>query len=91
MFGGNIILVANCDVLSFASVYPDSFAAESTDEFLVGTACTVRELSGTPGACFPFPCCCVSSSCARDCVFLTRDMACTTAQVNLTCPSHPAW
>ena len=29
---------------------------------------------------FPFPCCCVSVSCARDCVFLTRDMACTTAQ-----------
>ena len=28
----------------------------------------------------PFPCCCVSSSCARDCVFLTRDMAGTTAQ-----------
>ena len=47
---------------------------------LLCTACTVRELSNTSGACFPFPCCCVGASCARDCVFLTRDMACTTAQ-----------
>ena len=23
---------------------------------LLSTACTVRELSDTPGACFPFPC-----------------------------------
>ena len=29
MNGGNIILVATRDVLSFASVYPDSFSAES--------------------------------------------------------------
>ena len=75
--------------LSFASVYPDSFPAPHMRVFgrhsvncallLLSTACAVRELPGT-GACFPFPCCCVSSSCARDCVFLTRDMACTTAQ-----------
>ena len=38
-----------------------------------------------------FACWRVSSSCARDCVFLTRDMACTTAQENLMCPSYPAW
>ena len=30
MHGGNIMLVATGDVLSFASVYPDSFPAEST-------------------------------------------------------------
>ena len=30
MHGGNIILVATRDVLSFALVYPDSFPAEST-------------------------------------------------------------
>ena len=37
VFGGNIILEATRDVLSFASVYPDSFPAESTCQFLVGT------------------------------------------------------
>ena len=47
---------------------------------LLSTACIVRQLSSTSGACFPFLCCCVSASCARDCVFLSRDMACTTAQ-----------
>ena len=112
MFGGNLILVATRDVLSFALVCSDSFPAESTCvSFLLaryelcrfvwhsvelcgllslGTACAVRELFGTSGACFPFPCGRVSSSCARDCVFLTRDMACTTARENLTCPSYPA-
>ena len=31
---------------------------------------------------FPFPCCYVSSSCAQECVFLTPDMAWTTALEN---------
>ena len=31
----------------------------------------------------------VSSSCARYCVFMTRDMLCIMAQENLICPSHP--
>ena len=78
-------------VLSFALVYPDSFPAESTCvQFLVGNSvnCAVvvaqhsvycaRVDPAHQVLVFPFPCC-VSSSCARDCVFLTRDVACTTA------------
>ena len=96
-------LVATRDVLSFALVYPDSFPAESTCVSfwlaqceLCGCCCSAQcdvlceSCPAHQVPVFPFPCCCVSSSCARDCVFLTRDMACTTAQENLMCPSHPA-
>ena len=33
----------------------------------------------------------ISSSCARDCVFMTRDMLRVMAQEILTCPSRPTW
>ena len=95
-------LVATRDVLSFALVYPDSFPAESTCVSfwlaqceLCGCCCSAQcdvLCESCPAHQVPVfpPCCCVSSSCARDCVFLTRDMACITAQENLMCPSHPA-
>ena len=33
----------------------------------------------------------ISSSCARDCVFMTRDVLRTMAQENLMCSSRPTW
>ena len=33
----------------------------------------------------------ISSSCARDCVFMTRDMLRIVAQVNLMCSPRPTW
>ena len=91
MFGGNIILVATRDVLSFALVYPDSFQLSPHvlvfGRHSVNCAVVVAQHSvycvrvvQHIRCLFPFICCCVSSSSARDCVFLTRDMACTTAQ-----------
>ena len=73
-YGGNIILVTTCDVLSFASVYPDSFQLSPHLCVFVGHSVY----------------CARSVSCARDCVFLTRDMACTTAQEISRVP-HPTW
>ena len=73
-------------------VYPESLPAESTCVSfwlaqceLCGCCCSSQRVlcESCPAhkvPLFPFPCCCVSSSCARDCVFLTRDMACIMAQ-----------
>ena len=60
---------------------PRFIPAESTCVSFWSTQCDLCESCPVHQVpVFPFPCCCVSVSCARDCVFLTRDMACTTAQ-----------
>ena len=81
-----------CDFLvgTVRTVQVLPLAQRGAVRLLFSTVWTVRELSGTSGACFPFPCCPDSSSCARDCVFLTRDTACIMALENLMCPSDPA-
>ena len=79
MLGGNIFLVTTRDVLSCALVYSNFFPAESTCVSFWSTQCELcgcfcsahRVLCESCPAhqvlVFPFPCCCVSSSCARDC------------------------
>ena len=97
VIGANIVLVATRDVVSFVLMTSDSFPTESSYvsfwsaqcvlaqrgavRLLFSTVWTVREFSRQ--ASFSFPCCRDSSSCARDCMFLTRDTASIMAQENL--------
>ena len=80
MLASVIVLVTTGDVLSFTLVTSDSFPAKSmckfclaqcrVDQSLLSTACTVRELSGTSGACCFFLCR-QFIQVTRDCEFLT--------------------
>ena len=60
----------------------------SGDEQLMlsSAVCLVQEAIGTSGAVVVVPSLAISSSCARDCVFTTRDMLCIVPQENLMCP-----
>ena len=101
MLGRNIILVATRDVSSSALVYPDSFPAESTCVSfwsaqceLCGCCCAAQRVlcqSCLAHQVLVFRSLVVASAhLVHETVFLTRDMACTTAQEQLMCPSYPA-
>ena len=68
---------------------PVLFEPTGVEQLLLSTVCLVHEAIFTSGACYRCSFLDISSSCARECVFMTRDMLRIMAQENLMCPSRP--